>query len=69
MFKFVHRGVGGISEDDYGKFVPQVLLLMPLNQLAGTIHDCRIHSLGEKMLIAIRDEEYEEYFQKSGAPL
>lgn len=47
-------------------FVPQVLLLMPLNQLAGTVHDCRIRSLGEKMLIAIRDEEYS---RKSGASL
>lgn len=48
-------------------FVPQVLLLMPLNQLAGTVHDCRIHSLGEKMLIATpRDEEHS---RKSGASL
>lgn len=47
-------------------FVPQVLLLMPLSQLAGTVHDCRIHSLGEKMLIAICDEMYEKYPGKVG---
>ena len=45
-------------------FVSQVLLLMPLSQLAGTVYDCRSHSLGEKMLIAICDEEYEEYPEK-----
>lgn len=45
-------------------FVSQVLLLMPLSQLAGTVHDCRSHSLGEKILIAICDEEYEEYPEK-----
>lgn len=48
-------------------FVPQVLLLMPLNQLAGTVHDCRTRSFGEKMLIATpRDEKYS---RKSGASL
>jgi len=45
-------------------FVSQVLLLMPLSQLTRTVYDCRNHSLGEKMLIAICDEEYEEYPKK-----
>jgi len=65
VFKFARCGESLKMTVESPAFV-QVLLLMPLSQLAGTVHDCRVRSLSEKILIAIRDEEY---LRKSGAPL